>query len=1030
MKRVKLFSLLIALFVSISAFAQDITCKGNVSDTQGNPVIGASVAVKGNNTAGAVTDMDGNFQLTVRQGSQLIISYVGMKTETVKASAQRVAVVLEDDANGLDEVVVVGYGEQKKVSVTGAVGNVKGDRVNRLANSTTASMQGTTPGLTILDKGGSPGEATTTLRIRGVTTLNGSEALFLVDGIEQRISDLNPDDIESISVLKDASTTAIYGSRAANGVVLVTTKRAKEGKPTINFGAYWGAQNVTNRPEHMETVTYMRQQNQAFINNGGAPRYSETFIQEWINNHDKDPYTYRKANQWQDVMYSTALQQNYNLSVSGGNDKARGLMSMRYYNQDGVIDNFNSDTKELRVNTDLKPFKFMKLSADLNFRTTHSLSPYGAFDYDNAGGGIFYSMFHATQFVVPQYADGSYGLGNKNANPLLLAREHGTVNRDRSLLIANLKLEVDIVKGLKFTTQFAERYSFNKTLSFANKYTITDNNFLDWGATAKDQAYDPNPSRNRTRNVSKNSLNDSRNDMHEYTLNMLLNYRKRFGEHEISALGGFSQIYQKYSENQAYRENFYNNEVQSVNMGDESTMKSYGFNNEYALQSWFGRVNYNYADRYLLEVNLRYDGTSRFTDDNQFGVFPSFSAGWRVSNEAFWSDSLRKIIYDLKLRASWGKTGNQTAGLYAFYDSYSSTTYNFGGEVVQGYWATTLANRDLRWETSTQTDLGIDAQFLDGRLSLTADYYYKKTDGILVNLPIAGVIGMNAPTQNAAVVDNKGFELGLEWRDKIGQVQYGVNFNISNNWNKVVSLGGANPTVSGGQSDVVTTTREGYPIAAFWGYLTDGLLTSEDMANNYPRLDSRMQAGDVKYLDISGPEGKPDGIIDENDKTVIGDEFPRCPFAFGGNVQWKGFDLSFQFQGVMKADARVSGALCEGGNFEGFTLDIFKDYWTEENIGARFPRPHKSVDFNSYMSDYWVVNAAYLRLKTLQIGYTLPRALTQKALMQKVRVYVAGSNLLTFSPLKEWGLDPEFVSGRFLYYPQTSVYTLGVNITF
>lgn len=1030
MKRAKLFLLLTALFVSVVAFAQNVTCKGNVSDSQGNPVIGASVVEKGNSTIGTVTDVDGNFLLTVRQGSQLVISYIGMKSQTVNATAKNISVVLEDDANGLDEVVVVGYGEQKKVSVTGAVGNVKGDRVNRLANSTTASMQGTTPGLTILDKGGSPGEATTTLRIRGVTTINNSDALFLVDGVEQRISDLNPDDIESISILKDASTTAIYGSRAANGVVLVTTKRAKEGKPTINFGSYWGAQNVTNRPQHMETVTYMRQQNQAFINNGAAPRYSETFIQEWIANHEKDPITYRKANQWQNVMYSTALQQNYNLSISGGNDKARGLMSMRYYNQDGVIDNFNSDTKELRVNTDLKPFKFMKVSADLNYRTTHSLSPYGAYDYDNAGGGIFYSMFHATQFVVPEYPDGSYGLGNKNANPLLLAREHGTVNRDRNLLIANLKLEIDIVKGLKFTTQFAERYRFNKTLSFANKYTVTDNNFLDWGATAKDEAYNPNPNRNRTRNVTKNSLNDQRNDMNEYTLNMLLNYRKRFGDHEISALGGFSQIHQKYSENQAYRENFYNNDVQSVNMGDESTMKSYGYNNEYALQSWFGRVNYNYADRYLLEANLRYDGTSRFTGDNQFGVFPSFSAGWRVSNEKFWTEGLRKYIYDLKLRASWGKTGNQTAGLYAFYDSYSSTTYNFGGNVVQGYWATTLANRDLRWETSTQTDLGIDAQFFDGRLSLTADYYYKKTDGILVNLPIAGVIGMEAPTQNAAVVENKGFELGLEWRDKIGEVQYGLNFNISNNWNKVVSLGGANPTVSGGQSDVVTTVREGYPIGAYWGYLTDGLLTSEDMANNYPRLDSRMQAGDVKYLDISGPNGQPDGVIDENDKTVIGDEFPRCPFAFGGNVQWKGFDFSFQFQGVMKADTRVSGALCEGGNFEGFTLDIFKDYWTEENTGARFPRPHKSVDFNSYMSDYWVVNAAYLRLKTIQLGYTLPRALTQKALMQKVRVYVAGSNLLTFSPLKEWGLDPEFVSGRFLYYPQTSVYTLGVNITF
>lgn len=1006
------------------------TLKGKVVFQDGEPVIGASIVVKGA-AMGAISDVDGNFAIDVDNKDVLIFSYIGMVTQQITYTGQNdITVTMLDDSAGLDEVVVVGYGSQKKVSITGAVSNVKTDRINRLANSTTASMQGTTPGLTILDKGGSPGESTTTLRIRGVTTINNSDALLLVDGVEQRISDINPDDIESISILKDASTTAIYGSRAANGVVLVTTKRAKEGKPVLNFRSYWGAQSVTNKPEHMETVTYMRQQNQAFINNGGKPRYSDTFIQEWIDNHAKDPYTYREANAWQDVMYHTALQQNYNLSVSGGSDRARGLMSLRYYNQDGVVDNFDSDTKEIRVNTDLKPFKGVTLSADANYRTTHSRQPYGAFDFDNGGGGIFYSMYHAAQFVVPQYEDGSYGLGNKNANPLMLARMNGNVDRYRNLFIGNVKLEAVIIEGLKFTAQYAQRFANNKRLSFQNKYKVTDTRFLDWGATAKNQPYTPNKKRSRTRNMTKNSLNDFRSDIDEYTLNLLLTYNKRIGKHEGSILGGFSQIRNKYSESAAYRENFYNNDVQSINMGDESTQKSYGYNTEYALQSWFGRLNYNYDERYLLEANIRYDGTSRFTGDNQFGVFPSFSAGWRVSNEKFWTDGIRNVISDLKLRASWGKTGNQTAGLYAFYDSYTSTAYNFGGSVVQGYMQTRLANKDLKWETSTQTDIGLDAQFLGGKLALAADYYYKKTDGILVSLPIAGIIGLSAPTQNAAVVENKGFEAGLEWRDKIGEVSYTLNFNISNNWNKVLDLGGANPTVSGGQSDVVTTVREGHAINSYWGYVTDGFLTEKDMANGYPRLDSRMQAGDIKYVDISGPDGVPDGIIDENDKTVIGDEFPRYPFAFGGNVQWRNFDFSFQFQGVMKADTRVSGALCEGGNFEGFVLDIFKDYWTEENINARFPRPHKSVDFNSYMSDYWVINAGYLRLKTLQLGYTLPRELTRKIRCEKARVYIAGSNLLTFSPLKEWGLDPEFVSGRFLYYPQTSVYTFGVSLTF
>jgi outer membrane receptor protein involved in Fe transport len=345
--------------------------------------------------------------------------------------------------------------------------------------------------------------------------------------------------------------------------------------------------------------------------------------------------------------------------------------------------------------------------------------------------------------------------------------------------------------------------------------------------------------------------------------------------------------------------------------------------------------------------------------------------------------------------------------------------------VVQGYMQTSLANTKLKWETSTQTDIGIDAGFFNNRLTVTADYYYKRTDGILVNLPISGTIGLDAPVQNAAIVDNEGFELLLDWKHKAGDFSYGANFNISNNRNEVVSLGGANPTVSGTAANVITTVREGYAINSYWGYQTDGLLTQADIDNGYPIYDSRMTLGDVKYVNLNDDEK-----IDASDMTVIGNEFPRFPFSFSGYLGWKGFDFSFMLQGVMDAQTRVSGAIAEGGNFEGFTFDIFKDYWTPENTDARFPRPRKSVDYNAMMSDYWVVDASYLRLKNISLGYTVPRVLSQKVYLSKARIYVAGSNVLTFSPLKEWGLDPEFVSGRFLYYPQTSVYTIGLNLTF
>ena len=1016
----------IILKSSASEISQQRGISGTVTDASGAPLPGVSVVIKGT-MEGTITDTNGNYSLTKASDSTILLfSFVGMKSQEIAAKGKSVInVSLEEETVGIEEVVAIGYGQQKKVSITGAVGNIKSKSINQLANNTTAAMQGASPGLTILDKGGSPGRGNTTLRIRGITTINNSDALLLVDGVEQRISDINPDDIESVSILKDASTTAIYGSRAANGVVLITTKRGKEGEMKIDLNTYMGVQSVTNRPEHMETVTYMRQQNYAFLNAGQKPRYSEAFIQAWTSNHDSDPITYRKANQWQDAVYSNAMQQNYSFTASGGNEKARGLMGLRYYKQDGVIPNFNSDIKELRVNTDFKPYKSLKLSADANYRTRYSLAPVGAYDYDINGGGVFYSMFHATQFVVPRYADGTYGLGNKNANPILLAEKNGDDMQWNNLFIGSLKAELSITEGLKFTTQYAQRFSYNKRVQFTNAYTAIDKNYLDWTATAKEEAYNPSATRQRTRAITRNSMDDYREDLNEYTLNLLLDYEKHIGKHNIHGLLGFSQIENQWSHNQAYRQDFYNNDVQSINMGSESTWKAYGYNNKFALRSYFGRLNYNYADRYLFEGNLRYDGTSRFTGDNQYGMFPSFSAGWRISNETFWTDGLRNIIPDLKLRGSWGKAGNQTAGLYDFYESYTSTTYDFNNQIVQGYMQTALANQNLKWETSTQTDIGLDAGLLGSKLTVSADYYYKRTDGILVNLPISGTIGLDAPVQNAAIVDNKGFELSLDWKQQVRDFSYGLNFNISNNWNKVISLGGANPTISGGASDVMTTIREGYAINSYWGYQTAGLLTQKDIDDKYPVYDSRMTLGDVKYVDRND-----DKKIDASDMTVIGNEFPKFPFSLSGYANWKGFDFSFMLQGVMTAQTRVSGALAEGGNFEGFTLDIFKDYWTPENANARFPRPRKSVDYNSMMSDYWVIDASYIRLKNISFGYTVPRNLSKKLFIDKARVYVAGSNVLTFSPLKEWGLDPEFVSGRFLYYPQTSVYTIGLNLTF
>ena len=409
-------------------------------------------------------------------------------------------------------------------------------------------------------------------------------------------------------------------------------------------------------------------------------------------------------------------------------------------------------------------------------------------------------------------------------------------------------------------------------MTFTNAYTVTDNQYLAWTATAKEEAYNPDPNRARVRNISRNNMNDKREDTNEYTLNLLLDYEKQFKKHNLHALIGFSQIENKYSVSEAYRQDFYNNDVPSMNMGSENTWTNKGYNNEFALRSYFGRINYNYDNRYLLEANLRYDGTSRFTGDNQYGTFPSFSAGWRISNESFWSDVIRDFISDLKLRASWGKTGNQTADLYAFYDSYVSTSYNFNGTLVNGYMQDSYANKDLRWETSTQTDVGLDAAFINNKLTLTADYYYKRTDGILVDLPISGMIGLDAPVQNAAIVDNKGFELALNTVniDSKNGFRWTTDWVFSMNREKIVEL------YNGKNDDIGNSWFIGEPINTWYGYKFDRIWsnTEEDLAlmevwnkagnTNYV-------PGTVKLVDQNGDNK----LTPEDDRVIIGNPRPK-----------------------------------------------------------------------------------------------------------------------------------------------------------
>lgn len=988
---------------SLLRSAVEQTVSGTVTDAEtGEALPGVNILAKGTST-GTVTDVEGNYRLTVADDiTTLVFSSIGYTLQEVPINGRSVINLgLTPDVQSLSEVVVVGYGVQKKVSVTNSVSQIKGEEITRrpVAN-TQQSLQGFAPGVTVIDQGGRPGNNDINIRIRGITTLGDNNPLIIVDGIEQRMSDINPDDIESISVLKDAASTAIYGSRAANGVVLITTKRAKEGKVNINYHGYYALQNATNRPRHMDLESLFRLENVAHENAGRQAPYSEEYIQEYVNATDRTLYPLPYPWYEKGVLLKTAPQQNHTLSISGGNETAMARMSLRHQNIDGIAPNFSDKVNEFRVNTDIKATDKLKFSADLNYRTSESRQP------SVGEWGVFNFMLHGSKFTYPKYPTGEYGLGPRNINPLMAAEQSGIWRSVNDYLIGSIKADYEIAPNLVFSTQYALRYSNTQTKDFARKYTNRD------------------PVNNRFMEVQMNSLTEIRNSLKEYTLNSILTYHKNIGKHGASALLGYSTINNESNNITGFRQDFYNNDIRSLNQGSNDNRNATGFDAGFGLRSYFSRVNYSYDDKYFFEANARYDGSSRFDEKRRFSFFPSFSAGWRISEEAFWSD-LEPVINEFKLRASWGQTGNQAVGLYTFFETLSAVNYTFGGLPVQGYTQTDLANQNLTWETTRQTNIGFDMGMFEDRLTITFDVYNKVTDNILLNLPIPGTIGLGAPPQNAGMVENKGYEIAINYRGG-KEFKYNVGFNFSDNRNEVLNLVDTGPYISGNSTGPRFVIAEGLPINSHWGYLTDGFFQTQEEVDNYPTLFPNSKPGDVKYLDIND-----DGIINPDDNAYLGLSFPRFDFGMNANFSYKNFELFMQWQGSAGHKTRLEGVFQQLATFETFTHEIYTDsYWTPERTDARFARPIKGDSRNFQTSDYQMINADYLRLKNIVLSYNIPSILMEKIFLQSARVYVGATNLLTFSQLNEWDLDPETRSGRGNFYPQVSMYTVGLNVNF
>lgn len=983
----------------------DRTLSGRVTDgSTSNGLPGVSVVVKGTQR-GTTTDSDGKFQLSVPETSSLLVfSFVGYRSQEVEIGNQSTLNVrLESEDKSLDEVVVIGYSTVKKVSLTSAVADIKGtDLVKRTTSNVQQALQGQIPGLTVLDQGAAPGRANMVLRIRGITTLGANEPLVIVDGIEQRLSDINPLDIESVSVLKDASSTAIYGSRAANGVVLVTTKRAAPGKVSVAYSGYYALQKTNNNPVHMDMGDYLRLQQTAWTNSTGGPGiFTDAYISEYLGATDR--LKYPLPNTWFDAVLHTAPQINHSLSVSGGSENIQARLSLRYQDQDGIIANSGSKISEIRLNTDYKLSPRLKFGTDINYRGNKILAPVNE-------NNVFNRMLQTSQWTVPRYPDGTYGISSDGHNPLMESEIGGTSKTFEENMYGSFKGEWQILRGLTFSSQLGARFILSTTRNYTNRYEIRD-------------YFNPDIVR---KSVPINSLTDAREDIREFTINNLLNYATILGGHTISALAGYSQIQNHGQSLGGYRQGFYSNDVQSLEAGtNDATKNNYGREYDWGLRSYFGRINYAYQDKYLIEVNGRYDGSSRFLGANRYSFFPSVSAGWRLSEEKFWSN-LSSSINELKIRASWGRTGNQAVGLYSGLATLNQGVYSFSGAPVQTFQQTTLANQDLTWETTTQSDIGVDAQFLNNRLSLTVDYYHKKTDGILLTLPVPGTLGLLPAPQNAGQVDNSGWEFGIGSRNTFGPVGFNASLNFNINNNNVVNLAGTGPYITGG-NETRYITGEGYPINSYWGYRTAGLFQTEEEIKNYPTMRSGIQPGDVKFVDLNE-----DGKINPEDMTYLGRSFPVYTFGSNLNFTYKGFSLNMQLQGTAGSKARIGGAIIEMGIWGGFTHQLIAgNYWTPENPTARFPRPLKYDLRNFVMSDRDLMNGSYLRLKNIQLAYQIPSAISQKVGINRASLYIATTNLLTFSALNEWNVDPETIpGGRTQQYPQTSVSTLGVTIQF
>ena len=850
-------------------------CKGLVKDATGESVIGASVVVKGT-TNGTITDFDGNFSLDgIKKGDVIVISYVGYQTQEIKWNGSPLNVILKEDSKTLSEVVVVGYGTQKKANLSGSVAMVDSKELeNRPIQNVSSGLQGLMPGVAITGTNGAPGQDAGKIRVRGIGTLNEAGPYILVDGIETgTLSAVDPNDIESISVLKDAASAAIYGSKAANGVVLITTKRGKTGQTKISYSGYLSFQNATNMIERMGSYEYASLLNQALEAEGMSKRFNDTELQKFKDGNDP---LYPDTD-WYDLAYKTGVQHRHNVNINGGSENVKYMASLGYLNQTGILPNAGREQFNARTNLDMKINKRLSARMNLSFIKNDYSDASSAY-YGGSSDQIIRQLNLIAPWIVARYDDGTWGTIS-DGSPIAWLDSGMKVNRDNYNFSGMAAVDYEIFDGLKLTLQGA--------------YV---NNLQNYNYFQKYIKY------NENKESDPSQLDERFYKWDRTNYDALLNYNKNFGKHNIKGLLGWHTEKYNYKYQKAVRKKFPNNELTDMNAGDASTQSNEGYTAELAMISWFARINYDFAGKYLLEANIRADASSRFAEGHRWGYFPSFSGAWRISEEAFMESAKDSWLSGLKIRASWGQLGNQDALSGSNNDYYPAlNTYNldskyaFGGSLNSGYYQRKYRLETISWEKASTWGVGVDFTLFN-KLNGSLDYYNRKTTGIIMDVTVPKEFALDAYKDNVGSMRNSGIEINLSYNTKIGQVDFGIAGNFSYNKNEILDLGGGDPNkyldATNGYSQ---RNKVGEAMNSYYIYRADGFFNSQEEADAYTAkygnpFGKTFKAGDLRYVDTNK-----DGKLTADDREYCGSSDPKIIYGFNINAGWKGIDLSLMF---------------------------------------------------------------------------------------------------------------------------------------